>query len=100
MGTRVNPVALLTAAGVAGRFADVVRQEATSLETDTDAAVRALPGFRTREVLDRLQFGWVDALGRHRDYLDRLGDALSGAAQGYLQSDAETAASFTALDRF
>jgi len=100
MTTRVDPAALLRASGVADRFSEVVRLEASHLESDTDAAVRALPGFRTREVLDRMRFGWTDALGRHRRYLDSLGGALAGAARGYRQSDEETAASFNELNRF
>ena len=100
MATRVDPASLLRASGAADRLAGAVRQGASAIEADTDVAVRALPGFRTRDVLDRLRFGWTDALDRHRDYLDRLGGALTGAAQGYRQSDAETAASFAELDRF
>jgi uncharacterized protein YukE len=62
--------------------------------------VSALPGFRTRQTVERLAFGWSDALSRHRQYLDGLGDALADAATGYRQSDDEAAASFLALDRF
>ncbi|TQS43606.1 hypothetical protein [Cryptosporangium phraense] len=97
MAIRVDPAALLRASGAADRLADGVRKDASDIEAETDVAVRALSGFRTGDVLDRLRSGWTDALGRHRDYLDRLSGALADAARGYRRSDAETAAE---LDRF
>jgi uncharacterized protein YukE len=100
MGTRVDPAALLRAAGAADRLAGGVRRESADVETDTASGTRALSGFRTREALERLQYGWSDALQRHHDYLDQLGNSLSTAARGYRQSDATVAAYFAGLNRF
>lgn len=100
MGTEVDPAALLRAAGVADRLADVVEKQVVTLEADTEDAARALAGFRTGQVLTALRAGWVDGLGRHRDYLHRLGDALADTAAGYRHADAESAARFRELDRY
>lgn len=100
MGTQVNPAALMRAAGVTDRFVDAVRRESADIEMDTASGVIALAGFRTREALERLQYGWTDALSRHREYLDQLGNALTTTARGYRQSDATTASYFSELNRF
>lgn len=100
MATEVNPAALLRASTAADGLADDVRRESADIEADTASGVTAIPGFRTREALERLQYGWTDALARHRQYLSYMGDALVSAAHGYRRSDAETAASFAELDRF
>ncbi|EXG82005.1 WXG100 family type VII secretion target [Cryptosporangium arvum] len=100
MSTRVDPAALLTASGAVDELGGTVRTHQTALESDTLGTGGAVPGFRTRHVLERLAYGWSDALNRHRDYLDELGTALADAATGYRRSDDDTAAEFRALDRY
>lgn len=99
MGTRVDPAALRRAAQASDQIAAALQRAAALLGPETAAAARALPGFRTRQTLETLQWAWKDALARHHTYLDLIGNALRQGATGYRQADDESAHRFRSLDR-
>jgi hypothetical protein len=98
--TQVHPAALMRASMVADELAEGLRRRAANVEASTEVGAQALPGFRLSRVLEALHAGWSDAMGRHRQYLDLLGNALVTTAQDYRQTDADVAAPFVALNRF
>lgn len=98
MSTQVDPAVLRRSATAGDDLATDLTRKAEAVDAETGPAVRALPGFRLRGALERLQWGWRDALTRHESYLQRVGDALLLSAAGYREADAESARSFRALD--
>ncbi|GAA0684988.1 hypothetical protein GCM10010193_43600 [Kitasatospora atroaurantiaca] len=88
-GFRVHPAELADAGLAARRTAERLQAGANAVPAAGDAAVAALPGWRTAVALDECTEAWHRALVRLAAELEGIGADLQRTASDYEATEAE-----------
>ncbi|GJF28211.1 hypothetical protein KNE206_09110 [Kitasatospora sp. NE20-6] len=94
-GFRVHPGELTAAGQAALRTSGRLRADARAVLGPADAAVGALPGWRTAAALRDCADAWHRVLERLADELDTIGGDLVRTADGYTAADEAVLRSLT-----
>ncbi|MEV8094230.1 type VII secretion target [Kitasatospora sp. NPDC085879] len=95
-GFRVHPGELTAAGQAARQTAERLRADARAVLPPTDAAVAALPGWRTAAALRDCAEAWHRLFERLADDLGTIGADLVRTAEGYTAADESVRRSLTA----